>query len=284
MMVSNPSMWEHPMRKTKATSNVHPSIGFGARALSLFVGISAAALGCYGAFDFAVKLDGYSYLALAAPLVAAAAPIIPPVAMRAWAARRYFDSIVLWLALVPATLTVFFAAAERTHYANAGAAAERAAAHASASRAESDLADAKAAAKTATAAADKVRGLDAKACGPKCQSIRASEMAAAGRLADAERALRKAQGQSQAEASLKPPVWLLPVALDLVAFAFIACGLGAHRKAEPTPVPNGKVRSKSKGKGRAKPRPAPTTPGKVMPRPTPATSIVLPLKVASRNR
>ena len=158
------------MRKTtKATSNVHPSIGFGARALSLFVGIPAAALGCYGAFTFAVKLDGYSYLALAAPLVAAAAPIIPPTAMRAWRARRYFDFIVLWLALVPATLTVFYAAAERTHYANAGAAAERAAAHSSAARAESDLAEAKAAAKTASAGADKVRGLNDKACGPKCR-------------------------------------------------------------------------------------------------------------------
>jgi hypothetical protein len=278
-MVSNPSMWEHPMRKTKATSNVHPSIGFGARALSLFIGISAAALGCYSAFTFAVKLDGSSYLALAAPLVAASAPIIPPIAMRAWTARRYFDSIVLWLALVPATLTVFFAAAERTHYANAGAAAERAAAHSSAARADSDLADAKASTKTATAAADKVRGLNDKACGPKCQSIRASETAATGRVADTERALRKAQGQSQAEASLTAPVWLLPVALDLVAFAFIACGLGAHRKTEPAPA--AKSKAKGKAKNKSKPRPAPTTPGQAKPMPT-AARVVIPL-VASRT-
>ena len=114
------------MRKTtKATSNAHSSIRTATRALALILGFATGAIGCYGAFEYAVKLDGYSYLAAAAPLTAAAAWLIPPLAERAWTARQYFKSLVLWLVLVPAAATVFFSAPERTHNAKAGAEAER---------------------------------------------------------------------------------------------------------------------------------------------------------------
>jgi hypothetical protein len=245
--------------KTRKTSTpqvtqTHPTFCTSARVLSLVGGLGAGALGCYGAYEYAVKLDGFSYLAVAAPLVAAAAAFLPPLAEHAWQARQYLKAIVLALILLPAALTVFFSAAERVHHAKAGAEAERLATRTAVARAEANLNDVKASAKTATAAADKVRGLNEKTCGPKCQSIRASETAATGRVALAETALRTAQGQATTEASLTPPVWLLPAALDLVAFGLIWAAFGTSAKVQPTTP--AKPKQKRKTKPKTKPSPA----------------------------
>ena len=60
------------------------SIRLGALAL----GLICAGLGCYGAWEFALKLEGgVSYLALAAPVIAAAAAMIPPIAEVTWRSR-----------------------------------------------------------------------------------------------------------------------------------------------------------------------------------------------------
>ena len=193
----------------------------------LVLGAAAAALGGYGAFEYAAKLEGSttSYLTLAAPLIAGVAALAPYYAEEAWKARHRLKALIWVITLVPAAATVFFAAAERVHHAKAGAGAERAAIRSAVARAETALAEAKASAKTATIAADKVRGLTGKYCTYRCQSALASEAAALKRVEEAEAAVKSVQAKAATEAPLEAPVWLLPLALDLFAFVAIWTGL-----------------------------------------------------------
>src|SRR5262245_48669187 len=111
----------------------------------LTLGIAAAALGCYGSFEQAMKTEGsISYLVLAAPVVAAAAALVPYFAEAAWHRKHRLKAIVWALVLIPTAATAFFAAVERTHGAKAGVEAERAAARAAVARAEDALVDARA--------------------------------------------------------------------------------------------------------------------------------------------
>jgi hypothetical protein len=84
-------------------------------------------LGMYGAFEFAMKLEGgaVTYITLAAPVIARAAASIPVLAEATWRERAFLKSLLWWLALIPAGAVVFFSAAERVHVAKAGAQAER---------------------------------------------------------------------------------------------------------------------------------------------------------------
>ena len=102
--------------------------GFVWRLASIVLGIVTALLGMYGAYQFGLKLEGgVSYLTIAAPVIAGAAAIIPPLAEQAWRSRQYVKSLMWWAVLMPAAATVFFGAAERVHVAKAGAEAERSA-------------------------------------------------------------------------------------------------------------------------------------------------------------
>ena len=112
------------------------SIRLGALAL----GLICAGLGCYGAWEFALKLEGeVTYLVLAAPVIAVSAALIPVLAEATWRERAYLKSLLWWLALVPAGAVVFFSAAERVHVAKAGAQAERDARRGVATRAQATL-------------------------------------------------------------------------------------------------------------------------------------------------
>ena len=54
---------------------------------ALALGVSCAGLGAYGAFEFAHRLEGeVTYLVLAAPLIAVTAALIPPIAEATWRA------------------------------------------------------------------------------------------------------------------------------------------------------------------------------------------------------
>jgi hypothetical protein len=141
---------------------------------------------------------------------------------------------------------------ERVHDAKAGNEAERSASHSAAARAETALVVAKADAKTATAAADKVRGLDVKACGPKCQSIRATETTARTRVTEAEAAVRKAQGQATTASDIAPPAWLMPIALLLSGVFFVWYATGTKRRVEAQTVATKKATRKT-GKTTRKP-------------------------------
>jgi hypothetical protein len=147
------------------------------RVASTVLGLSCAGLGSYGAFEFAHKLEGtMSYLVIAAPVVAVAAALIPPIAEATWRAGGYVKALLWWAVLVPAGAVVFFSAAERVHDAKVGAEAERGAFRSAAARAAVVLTNAEAELAMARAAANKARGQ--KQCGLECRMKVAAEASA----------------------------------------------------------------------------------------------------------
>jgi hypothetical protein len=233
------------------------------RGASIALGFACAGLGAYGAWEFSKKLEGaISYLVIAAPVVAASTALIP--ALIEWQAReKNYVKAVLWLpAGVAAAAVLFFAAAERVHVAKAGAQAERTAYSRAAQRAQSHLVSKRAELTPAQAEADTTKGW--KVCGPKCTGFRETAERLTREVADAERALLGADKLTTAEAPLQAPVWLLPVALDLIAFMAIWSGLTGPRTKAPAKV----QRKRRKPKARRKPKPkapAPATPRNVVP-------------------
>jgi hypothetical protein len=219
----------------------------------LTLGVVAAGLGCYGSFEYTLKIEGtMSYLVLAAPVVAGAAAVIPYYAERLWQERHRVKALLWMLVLVPTAAVVFFTATERVHFAKAGAAAERAALREAVSRAEVSLADARAKATSAEADAKAARKLSRKRCDERCLSRWDAEASAArGRVAEASAAVSSAEAEAVRESPISTPVWLLPLALDLVAFTAIWSGLGMTR-----PEPKKRRRSTRRRKVDAK-RPAP---------------------------
>ena len=174
--------------------------------------------GHVGAFEFAIKLEGnaVTYLVLAAPVIAGAASSIPVLAEATWRDRAYLKSLLWWLALVPAGAVVFYSAAERVHVAKAGAQAERSAFQGAATRAQAALTKAEHSLDKARADANKARGQ--KQCGPDCRSKLAAETVAQADVDAARQALLKSESVATTDSPITAPVWLLPAALDLVAF------------------------------------------------------------------
>jgi hypothetical protein len=197
---------------------------------ALALGLTCAGLGCYGAYEFAHKLEGtVTYLVLAAPVVAAAAALVPSFAEHAWHRRQYLKSLLWWLVLVPAGAVVFFSSAERVHVAKAGAQAERDALRGVSTRAQAALTKVEASLDKAKAEANKARGL--KQCGTSCRSKLAAETQAQADVDAAKQALLDAEKRATADSPLVAPVWLLPAALDLVAFMALWTGLSDWSKA-----------------------------------------------------
>jgi hypothetical protein len=189
-------------------------------------------LGCYGSFEFAYKLEGgLSYLVLAAPLIAATAALIPPIAEMIWRGGHTLKALLWWAVLLPAAAVVFFSAAERVHTAKAGAEAERSALRSAASRAEVTLTRAEAELVKARAAANKARAQ--VQCGPDCRTKPATEATAQADVEATRLALLQAQRKATSESPLKAPVWLLPAALDAVAFMAIWTGLAGRSSKAP---------------------------------------------------
>jgi hypothetical protein len=193
---------------------------------ALALGLICSGLGCCGAFEFAHRLEGeVTYLVLAAPVIAATAALIPPIAEATWRSGQTLKALLWWAVLLPAGAVVFFSAAERVHTAKAGAEAERSAIRGAASRAEVTLTRTEAELVKARAAANKARGQ--RQCGPECRTTLATEASARADVEAARQALLQAQRKAISESPLKAPVWLLPAALDLVAFMAIWKGLSA---------------------------------------------------------
>jgi hypothetical protein len=221
------------------------------RVASIILGVITALLGMYGAYTFGLKLEGgVSYLTIAAPVIAGAAALMPPLAEQAWRSKQYAKSFMWWAVLIPAAATVFFGAAERVHVAKAGAEAESSALRRAADRAAQDLSRAKQEAAKAEAEARKAEAR--KTCGATCREAKQARDEAHGRLEKAEHALLTAEAKATTEASLKAPEWLLPAALDLIAFMAIWTRLTGP-KVQPQP----KARKRRKVKARAKVKPQP---------------------------
>jgi uncharacterized membrane protein len=205
------------------------------RITALVVGAAAAGVGCYASYEAAAKADG-GYLMLAAPIVALAAALIPCLWERALHDRQWLRAAALFVVWLPCVSTVLYTAVERNHLAKAGGEAQRAALRMTVERAKTTVAEAKAAKVEATAKADKTRGLDAKACKNACQSARANEATAIGRLAEAETALAAAESKAVTEADFKQSPWLLPLALEGAGMILIAAGFNLGRAPIQVPV------------------------------------------------
>jgi hypothetical protein len=202
-----------------------------ARGTCLAVGAALAGVSMHASYEAAARV-GNDYLMIAAPLVALAAPSTAVFIEIACNARQYLKALALLLVFGLCSATVFYTAAERNHDGRAVAEAQRVASRTTAERAERELSEAKADAKAATLAANKVRG--AEKCGPKCQSIKASETAAISRVAAAEQAVRNASSHAVTDSSIQQADWLMPLAIDFASVVMLWAGFGLGRiKNEP---------------------------------------------------
>ncbi len=221
--------------------------GIGWRIASTGLGVAAAGLGMWGAYSYGLKLEGgVSYLTIAAPVIALAAALIPPLAEASWRGGRYVKALLWWLVLIPAALTVFFGTAERVHIAKAGAGAERQALRNVADRAKAGLEEAKREASKAQAEA--LRAEPKRHCNQDCREAKLARDAANTKLATAQQALLVAETKATTEASMSAPEWLMPASLDFIAFMAIWSGLAGPR-AKP-------VKAKRKAIAKAKPKAA----------------------------
>lgn len=195
------------------------------RPVIFFIGLAAGALGCLGAYEYALKLEGgqLTYLVVAAPLIAIMATLIPPLAEHCWKNNEHFKSVIWWLSLIPVAALIFLSAAERVHMAKAGQQAEIAAKQFAAVRARTLYQEAKDA--LSIAEADEAKAKVTKNCGPQCLTKLERASSARIKFAEAETNLIKVESTAIDDSKWKPPVWLLPAALDLIAFLGIWTGL-----------------------------------------------------------
>ncbi len=213
------------------------------RITALTVGTAAAGVGCYASYEAALKADG-GYLVLAAPIVAIAAAVIPCFWERAVHDKQWIRATALFLVGLPCVATIYYTAVERNHLAKAGGEAERAALHTAVDRARANLNEASQAKATATAAANRVRGLEGQACKAACLSAKATETAAITRVTQAEAALVAAEAKAVTEVGMKAPDWLLPLALELAGMILIAAGFGLGRQPATVTLTPGQVRAR----------------------------------------
>ena len=195
------------------------------RPVIFLIGLIAGGIGCYGAYEYALKLENgnFSYLVVAAPLVAIMATLIPPLAEYVWKQGEYLKSALWWSALVPVAFLIFLSAAERVHMAKANQAADISAKYNAVIRARTDLDEAKAELKIAEA--DETKAKVTKNCNLQCQSKLERANMARDRVKNFELILSKHESAAIVNSEWKPPVWLLPASLDIVAFMAIWTGL-----------------------------------------------------------
>ena len=89
-----------------------------------------------------------------------------------------------------------------------------------------------------------------KQCGPLCRTRLAAEAAAQADVEAGRRELLSAESKVTTDSPLQAPVWLLPAALDVVAFMAIWTGLSGHRPTQAVKPVQTKRRAR-KGKPRA---------------------------------
>jgi hypothetical protein len=85
-----------PSATTAAGTERGLSMVLSVRLGAFVLGLTCAALGCYGAWEFALKLEAgtVTYLVLAAPVIAAAAAMIPPLAEATWRGGHYLKALL----------------------------------------------------------------------------------------------------------------------------------------------------------------------------------------------
>ena len=229
------------------------------RGVSIVLGLAAAALDAYGAFELAKQAEGgaVTYLVITAPVIAIAAVLIPLIAEGCWNSGARIKALLWWLVFIPAAATAFYATAERWHLAKATAEAERAAYRSAAARAKEKLDELKLKAEEAQREADKTAGW--KVCGTNCERIRATAARLKAEVEEAEAKLLKAEAAVIEESPLKAPVWLLPLTLAVIAFMAIWSGFSS-------PAPEKEVMAKRKAVKRRRKASAPAAKSFAKPR------------------
>ena len=195
------------------------------RPVIFMIGLGAGLLGCFGAYEYALKLEGgqLTYLVVAAPLVAMMATLIPPLAEHCWKNGEHLKSMIWWASLLPVAALIFLSAAERVHMAKANQTAEITAKNFAAVRAREVYKEAKDA--LTLAEADEAKAKATKNCNTQCRTRFEQANMARSKFAEAEINLAKVESVAVIESFWKPPVWLLPASLDIIAFLGIWTGL-----------------------------------------------------------
>ena len=207
-----------------------------------------AATGLMSSLD---KLEGeVTYLVLAAPVIAATAALIPPLAEATWrngALSRPFFGGPFWFRPEPWCSSALPSA-------STGPRPVRSRARCSSWRRNSSPGSThQERSEPGQGASRGQRSAGQKQCGPVCRTKLAAEAAAQADVDAARRELLSAESKATTDSPLQAPVWLLPAALDLVAFMAIWTGLSGRFKPGPTGL------STRRRAARRKPR-APKTP------------------------
>jgi hypothetical protein len=234
---------------------------------AISLGALVAALGCYGALEWSLSLEGkLTYTVVATSIIPVIGAFIPYFADMAKQRKRWGYAIAWWLSLLPVVAVMFFSSAERVHVATAGAAAERSASRGAVTLAERALETAQRKLEAAEADAKKQRALPRAPTSDKAKPGTWCDTACLGRWdgeADAARTrVEKARAdistraaKAPLDASLQLPVWLIPAATE--PFAFLAMAMGLVWPASRKP------KAKAK-KAKRKTKPTPTAPARVV--------------------
>jgi hypothetical protein len=244
------------------------------------LGVLVAALGCYGALEWSLSLEGkLSYLVVATSVIPVIGAFIPYFADLAKQQKRTGYAIAWWFSLIPVVAVMFFSSAERVHVATAGAAAERAASRGAVTLAEKALDAAQRKLDAAEADAKKARLLPrapasrtskpASWCDAACLARWDAEAdAARARVAAARGEISALAAKAPQEAAIKLPAWLIPAATE--PFAFLALAMGLLWQ-----MPERKAKRKRNAKRKSTPKPPKQTPAAVK-------APVVPLRVVGR--
>lgn len=241
-------------RTNRERTNTMTNTEIAVRAAAALIGLAAAALNGFGAWEAQFAREGgWNYLTLAAPFVVAAAAVIPIIAERLWE-EHPAKSVFMWCALIPVAVLAFYAARERVHGLQAATLAERASLASAVTLAKDTLSDAREA--LTKARADEADALKMKACREDCrEKWAANTESARQRVALAIADVTAAEAKTIPDAPEGAPTWLLPLCLDLLNFGGLWVGLAPRRKpGEPSPAP---ARRKATRRPKAAPPAAP---------------------------
>jgi hypothetical protein len=195
-----------------------------------------------GAVGYLVNQNQPSYLVPGGAVVTIVAAVLPVLASRCWATRRYMLAILLWMAMVPALSVIVCPAVERTGSANDHANRDRQAGVQRIELARSAEREAKA---TADADETAARAECASGRGSKCQGLEARADQSRQRLEAARGAVAQAGVApkdplasriaavlpiSEAAVSLYQPL-ALPLAISALGLLLIAAG--GHTPQQP---------------------------------------------------
>lgn len=196
-------------------------IHWAVRSVAFLIGVVAAVLASYGAWEMQMKIEKViNYLVIAAPFVTFTSALMPPMAESLWNVKHRTKSVVTWLTIVPVAVLAFFSAYERVHYSKEAIAAEQRAFASQKSRLEKDLEIAQLATKDEVTKQD--AQLKLKACKEDCQAKWKKKVDDAREVeANVQEKITEIEKKLLDKPEVSAPLWLLPATLDLLIYVSI---------------------------------------------------------------